>query len=78
MVLSLNRFVSPSPVLGFGALIVTLPLTADSVDQILARVNDAGGFDAQEAVWLLSAYVTFFLEYASSSPIQMQAHCCGC
>lgn len=28
---------------------------ADTVDQILARLNDAGGFDEIETVWLLSA-----------------------
>ncbi|KIP06702.1 fungal class II heme-containing peroxidase [Phlebiopsis gigantea 11061_1 CR5-6] len=33
-----------------------VPEPFHSVDQILARVNDAGGFDAQEAVWLLSAH----------------------
>lgn len=38
----------------------SLPLTSyvDTVDQILARFNDAGGFDELESVWFLIAHST--------------------
>ena len=32
-----------------------LTTPADTVDQIIARVNDAGEFDELELVWMLSA-----------------------
>ena len=34
---------------------LTAGMNTDTVDQILARTNDAGQFDELETVWMLSA-----------------------
>lgn len=53
MVSSPSLFVRTSPV--HVASPFTFCLILDTVDQILARMQDAGGFDETETVWLLSA-----------------------
>lgn len=39
----------------FGAMFVQLTARTDQIDDVLARFNDAGGFDELETVWFLIA-----------------------
>ena len=54
MVSSLSPSVS-SMRFDYPRFLVLLCLYIDTVDQILARTNDAGQFDELETVWMLSA-----------------------
>ena len=61
---------SPSPsvsLLSQPAISVLTEHALDTVDQILARTNDAGQFDELETVWMLSAYAdsTALPDYSS-------------